>query len=173
MELKIYDYKDLNIDISKQIKHEFYIEDGACYQNIFYILSMLYEKHPGIYEKFIMNDIQICYGYYGYPNEIMTRHCFLYYHGQIIDPTSYDIVDKNKFVYHVFKKLNVNEYSVYFRKYYEDMPKEYAPWFEYMWIEEKEYCGYVIKEKIPVNKFSYDNFLKKYDLEKKVIVIED
>ena len=94
----------------------------------------------------------------------MTRHCFLVSGDVIIDPTSYEQAIKGEFSYQIFKTFSTREYVDHFMEYYSRLNDNLniAPWFEYSMEEEECYCQYLIETQIPVNNFSYKEFLSKY-----------
>lgn len=163
--IEIYDIKNIDTQTSKEWAQKFDLRPRECYQNVAEILSSVNISEINI------SSLEIIYGYYGIPDVQMTRHCFLKYNGKIVDPTSYELACKNRYTYHAFKHFTVNNYIECLLNYYNNKSEEYAPWLEYKLNEEKEYLKFIIKENIPINKFAYDNFLEKYDTEKKVAVV--
>lgn len=129
---------------------------GRCYENVYTTIEYLIEENK------IGRNLEIAYGYVGAPNIRMTRHCFLVLdRNKIIDPT---LPKVNKDVeYHIFKLLNVKEYRDLLVKFYKTRGMNEVPIMDGMIPEEKDYCDYVIKNHIAIEKDSYFEFLKQYD----------
>lgn len=163
--IKPYVASMIDIDLSFNYAKRFNCSPNECYANVCTVITELLENGE------LPSEINIAYGYYGDPNVVMTRHCFMINGECIIDPTSYESACTYDYTYHIFKQYSPKEYMQYLLNYYEIMPENYAPWFEYCIPEEKDYFEFLISEGIPVHKFSYDNFLSKYDINKQIKVI--
>lgn len=160
----------IDYDKSKVFKETFYEGEnilGQCYSIVLNVVESC--KENGIE----IEGLEIAYGYVGNPNVKMFRHCFfLLGKEKILDPTLVMEIKEDD-EYHIFKILSFQEYYKLKNKFYNEYSKEVdAPTLEaLLQNEEKEYCDYVIKNNICIDSYSYEEFLKIYDLENKVISI--
>lgn len=138
-----------------------------CYANVMKIIR--WSVNNGMYTE----DLEVAYGYYGNPNISMYRHCFLIFKkSTIIDPTSYNIIYDDS-EYHIFKKINISEYMDLINDFYKTRQPNESPWMEYMIPEEQSYYDYAVYNRVCIDEFSYNNFLEKYDKDKKVFVVNE
>lgn len=164
---KVIEYREIDKDLSEQIKLGFEIYPNSCYENVCKFVF-------NIAENMSCSNVQIAYGYYGKMGVCMTRHCFLMIDGNVVDPTSYEVAIKERFSYQIFKLFSIKEYVEYCIRYYNKCgsENELAPWFEYFIPEEREYRNYLIEKQILVHSFSYENFLKKYENSDEMCVVK-
>lgn len=161
-----------NLKINKELSKKYAdIFEGdisqQCYANVMRIIRCLVDN--GI----VTEDFEVAYGYYGNPSIRMYRHCFLIFKKTIIiDPTSYNIIYDDS-EYHIFKKFNIKEYMYAINDFYKTRQPNESPWMEYMIPEEQLYYDYVVYNSVCIDEFSYNNFLEKYDKDKKVFVVNE
>ncbi len=160
---------DLKID--KEKSKRFSIVDiipHACYGNIFNIVEAI-----KLNKLNLAKDLEVAYGYLGNPKVRMFRHCFLVDKESVIDPTCVNDVGGIWDNYHIFKKYNFAEYDKVITEFRKKNGASASPLLWGMIAEERLYCDYAIKNKIYIDQWSYDHFLKQYDQEKKVISVND
>lgn len=165
--IKPYAASMIDIELSSNYAKRFNCSPRECYANVYTVVTELFENGE------LPSEINIAYGYYGDPEVVMTRHCFMINGENVVDPTSYESACIHDYTYHIFKQYSMREYMQCLLNYYSIVPEEYVPWFEYCIPEEKDYFEFLINERIPVHKFSYDNFLRKYDINQTKLIIFD
>ncbi len=162
---------DLKIDKRGSLitKEQFYGSEillGQCYSIVLNIVD------GAINNGLDLKGIEVAYGYVGDPSIKMCRHCFFVLNkSTIIDPILASEISEN-YSYHIFKILSFKEYHELKNKFYEKNDKLLAPTLEEL-LQDKEtrYCDYAIENNVHIDEWSYEEYLKKYDTENKVVSI--
>lgn len=148
-----------NLSLEYPKRYEVEVIKGGCYFVVLEIISKIYaNKEFDLFEK-----LKVAFGYFGNTNVVMNRHCFILYNDEeIIDPTCPHTEDE--WEYHIIKTFDLIEYGKIYKNFFNADREDYTPAFKGL-PEEREYCNYLINNKIRINVTDFE-FVEPFDVDR-------